>query len=92
VPRLFALNGWQREVLPTWEHGDIEKVDLRLLGEVVRNLAQSGMMLFPDDNLEEHFRNLLNFPMRELDMFDTEPATAQTETDEMLAAGEGLSV
>jgi hypothetical protein len=66
VPRLFAVNGWQREVFPRYVHGDIEKVDLRLLAEIVREMAQSGMALFPDDNLEDHFRELLNFPPRDV--------------------------
>jgi hypothetical protein len=79
VPRLFALNGWQRESFPTWEHGDVEKMDMKLLGETVRNLAQSGMMLFPDDNLEDHLRHLLSFPARELDGLMPAPVSVPGE-------------
>jgi hypothetical protein len=42
VPRLFALNDFKVDRLPTLKHGPIEKVDLAELGQFVLQLSQAG--------------------------------------------------
>ena len=52
VPRLFAINGWKTENLPTLVHGELDMPDLKGLGEYLQALAGAGMPLFPDEKLE----------------------------------------
>lgn len=55
IPTLVRLNGWHGELAPTLEHGDIETVDLGVLGKYVTDLTGAGL-LFPDKDLERHLR------------------------------------
>lgn len=61
-PQLAALNGWRAAEMPTWEHGDVESVDLAELGDYVTKLANAGAPLFPDPDLEAHLRRAANLP------------------------------
>ena len=62
IPRLFAVNGFGIENLPSIEYGDIEAPPLGELGNYIQVLAGAGVPLFPDDNLENHLRSLANLP------------------------------
>lgn len=64
VPRLFALNDFKLEKLPTFEHGDIETVDLQEVGDFVSKLVLAGAEFFPDKELENFFRKQAGFPQR----------------------------
>ena len=65
VPRLFALNGVKLSgELPEVVPGDVESVNLAELSEFIRNLAGAGAPLFPDEDLENHLRDLANLPQR----------------------------
>lgn len=67
IPRLFALNDFKVERLPQLVHGDIETPDLKELGEFVKNLAGTGMELFPDDKLENYLRQAAKLPPKEVE-------------------------
>ncbi|NBO54409.1 MAG: hypothetical protein EBU84_07405, partial [Actinobacteria bacterium] len=62
IPRLFSVNGFNTQKLPTIEHGDIEAPPLGELGNYIQVLAGAGVPLFPDDNLENHLRSLAKLP------------------------------
>lgn len=62
LPRLWALNGMSQEIMPFVAHGDIETPNLDQLGAYVSNLARSGMMLFPDQQLENALRKAAGLP------------------------------
>ena len=62
VPRLFELNNFPLDNLPSIEHGDIESPDLADLGTYLAALAQIGMPLFPDDDLETYLRTAAGMP------------------------------
>lgn len=62
IPRLFALNSFQMSDYPKIEHGDLEAVDLKVLGDYLTQLAQAGMPLFPDPELEKYLRKVANLP------------------------------
>lgn len=62
VPRLFELNNFPLDHLPTIEHSDIESPDLTDLGTYLASLAQIGMPLFPDEDLENYLRIAGNMP------------------------------
>lgn len=64
IPDLVRLNGWPEDLEPTLEHGDIESVDLRELGEYVSKLAGAGATLFPDTDLENALRRQAGLPER----------------------------
>lgn len=63
IPRLFALNDFQISEHPTIIHGDMEAVDLKELSDYVYKLAQSGMPLFPDQELEQYLKKIANLPL-----------------------------
>jgi hypothetical protein len=62
VPRLFALNGWTLDKLPTFVHEPVESVDLIQMGNYIGALAKSGMSLFPNPELEEYLKRAARLP------------------------------
>ena len=64
IPRVLELNGMNVENPPTFEHGEIDRVDLGELGEFIKTLTAAGAPLFPDENLENHLRGLASLPER----------------------------
>lgn len=62
LPRLWALNGMKPETMPLLAHGDVETPNLSELGNYVSNLSRSGMMLFPDQQLENALRKMAGLP------------------------------
>jgi hypothetical protein len=63
IPRLFALNNFGVEKLPTLEHGDVESQDLKELGEYISKLAGAGAPLFPNDELEDFLKKTAGLPV-----------------------------
>jgi hypothetical protein len=64
VPRLFRLNGVEGPY-PTFEHDHVQQPSLADLATFVAALAGAGAQLFPDTELENHFRELAQLPVRE---------------------------
>jgi len=64
VPRLFRLNGVEGPY-PTFEHDHVQSPSLADLATFVAALAGAGAQLFPDTELENHFRELAQLPLRE---------------------------
>jgi hypothetical protein len=62
LPRLWELNAFDPEVMPTLKPGDIETQDLAELGSFISTLAGAGMPLFPDRELENHLREEAGLP------------------------------
>jgi len=54
-----------RNLAPTLAHEDISRVDLQQLGDYVTKLAQSGMPLFPNPELESFLLDSANLPESE---------------------------
>jgi hypothetical protein len=68
VPQLFAFNGAperQLKSLPKMWHGDIEDVDLDVLGNYIAKLAMTGVMF--DENDENFLRSKAGLPFRSND-------------------------
>lgn len=64
VSRLFALNNFNPAMeLPKIVHGDLETVDLDILGNFIGAMTGAGAELFPDKDLENHLRKQAGFPM-----------------------------
>jgi hypothetical protein len=62
VPRLFELNDFVITDYPKLMHGDLDSVDLKVIGEYVKSLTAAGMPLFPDPELEKYLRKIGNMP------------------------------
>ena len=65
--RLWELNGFDPELMPSISFGDIAPVDLAELGAFVRDIAGAGMPLFPDDDTENTIRRAAGFPEKTMD-------------------------
>lgn len=52
VPRLWELNGLNPDLMPTIEPDLAQRVDLDVLSNFVLRLSQSGMPLFPNEDLQ----------------------------------------
>jgi hypothetical protein len=64
VPRLFRLNRIPGPY-PRFRHEEVQKPSLADLATFVAALAGAGAQLFPDVDLENHFRGIAQLPLRE---------------------------
>ena len=71
VPRLFRLNGMDGP-FPRFVHEPVQQPSLADLATFVAALAGAGAQLFPDTDLENHFRKLALLPLRDDDSSDKE--------------------
>ena len=62
VPRLFALNGWPLDSLPTLKHGSVNKAEVTATIEMLKGLVSAGADVFPDETLVKHFYSMLKWP------------------------------
>lgn len=62
IPRLFALNDFAVSDYPQIKHGDLGSVDLNELGNFIQKLAQSGMPIFPNAEIEKHLLEVAGIP------------------------------
>lgn len=62
IPRLFALNGWERDAYPRIVPGSLERVDATLLVSMLPELAKAGMPMFPDPATEQFVRAAIGLP------------------------------
>jgi hypothetical protein len=62
IPKLFALNGGVTDKLPKLVHGDAGSPNLTALASYITSLAQAGMALFPDADLEHSLREYAGLP------------------------------
>lgn len=81
VERLFAFNDFEISDYPKITHGDIEAVDLKELSEYIRNLAQAGYPLFPNQELEKHLMKVANLPEPSDPMADPDFQVEQSKLD-----------
>lgn len=75
LPRLWELNGFDPDLMPTLEPGDVESQNLSELAQFVTAMAGAGMALFPDRDLENHLRESAGWPQapEEAEDYDTPP-------------------
>lgn len=62
IPDLMFLNNRSLDVTPKLVHGDIQSVDLDKLGNFILHLAQGGMPLFPNEELQSWLLTQANMP------------------------------
>lgn len=59
IPLLWRLNALPDDCMPRLAHGDVESVDLKELGEFIKDYADAG---FDPADLDNHIRSLVEFP------------------------------
>lgn len=62
IPELFKLNGMEREEYPKLINGDIESIDLDILGRFVSSLANAGIMIAGDQVAEKYLLDQAKIP------------------------------
>lgn len=73
IPRLLQVNGMDPTKAPRLVHQKIQSVDPAILGTAIAQLAQAGMPLFPDVELENHVRESVGLPPKGPDSPDEAP-------------------
>lgn len=62
LPRLWKLNNLDDKLMPQFAPDMAQRVDLDALGNFILHLAQAGMMMFPDLDLENYIRDASGLP------------------------------
>ena len=62
LPRLWALNGFDPNVMPELVPDMAQRVDLDVFSNMILRLSQAGMPLFPDEDLERYVRDTAGLP------------------------------
>lgn len=62
IKPLFMMNGWPEEMMPTPMAESVQSRDMTEMSNVIRNLATSGAVLSPDDEVINEFRRLAGLP------------------------------
>ena len=62
LPRVWALNAMDLNLLPQYVPDLPMRIDLDVFGKFILSLAQSGMALFPDRDLENYIRGAAGMP------------------------------
>ena len=62
IPRLWALNGMDLASMPKIEPDLAQRVDLDVLSNFILRMAQAGMPLFPDEDLQSYIKDAAGLP------------------------------
>jgi hypothetical protein len=62
LPRLWRLNAFDQALMPEYVPDLAQRIDLDALGNYVMHLAQAGMTMFPDQDLENFLRDAAGMP------------------------------
>ena len=62
LPRLFALNGFDEDLMPEFVPDMAQRTDLDALSNFILRMSQAGMPLFPDADLESYVRDAAGLP------------------------------
>jgi len=80
LPRLWKLNGFDFDCMPKVEPDLAQRIDLDVLSNFVLRMSQSGMPLFPDEDLQSYIRDAAGLP----DVTDDMALQAAGLTDQQL--------
>lgn len=79
LERIWALNGKDPDLMPHYEPDLAQRIDLDVLSNFVLRLSQSGMALFPNNDLQSALMDAAGLP----DIADTEAAEFLSEFEGM---------
>jgi hypothetical protein len=80
LPRLWKLNGFDFNVMPSIQPDLAQRIDLDVLSNFVLRMAQAGMPLFPNEDLQTYILDAGGLP----DVVDEKALQAAGLTDEQL--------
>ena len=63
LPRVWRINAFDAELMPTFEPALASRPDLAALGGYLSDLSSSGLTLFPDKPLETYLRQAAGMPI-----------------------------
>jgi phage gp29-like protein len=83
LPRVWELNALDPKLMPEYVPDLAQRIDIAGLADFVLKLAQSGMTMFPDPDLENYLRDAAGMPAIGDDAFteEVEPNALQTPDD-----------
>jgi len=64
ITKLWKINNFNPETMPTVLPGNVAPVDLDELGKYISDLSRAGAPLFPDEELEGHLRTSGGLPAK----------------------------
>lgn len=84
VPKLWAMNGLNFDLMPRFVHGDVAPIDLEELGNYIQRLSGAGFPLFPNEELEKTLmiKGGLPEPVEDPDMMGLEDDETLDEDDD----------
>lgn len=82
IPKIWALNGLDDEIMPTMNPGSIERPDLQAAAAYIKALSDVGFDLGSDMELENHLRQMGDLPA----------APDRAEDDDFFAMPSGRAV
>jgi N-acetyl-anhydromuramyl-L-alanine amidase AmpD len=62
LPRIWRLNALDVALMPEFQPDLAQRIDLDSIGNYVLHLAQGGMQMFPDPDLENYLRDAAGMP------------------------------
>ena len=62
LKRLWDLNGLDADLMPEYVPDMAQQVDLDILSNFILRLSQSGVQIFPDEDLEAYVRDVAGLP------------------------------
>jgi len=65
VPRLFELNGWEREAYPEFVHGAVEKAGVATAAQIVSQLSSAGFPMPSALKISDEIMRRLDLPTSE---------------------------
>ena len=89
LPRLWKLNNFDPAMMPEIKASDVESPDLGELGTYIKTLTDAGAPIFPDDNLEDHLRDVANLPDKAPTAMSTMDLQAKSTADNAPPPAEG---
>ncbi len=89
LPRVWALNALDRDLMPRYVPDLAQRVDLDVLSNFILRLAQSGARMFPDTDLENFLRDSAGLPEINEDEKDDGPAEPDVKVSGSVVAHDG---
>lgn len=86
VPRLWRMNGWSMDTMPTITAEDIESPDLAVIGSFLGALAASGAPPFPNRELTKRLYQMAGFPEPNDDELDSMEEAARNAAQQGINA------
>lgn len=81
VPRLWKMNGWPADRMPTIAHGAVKAADVEALGAFIASVADRGF-LSPKPGDEAYLRELVSMPAPPEEEADAPPEAPLTQGTE----------